>query len=634
MRVLHITSEAVPFAKTGGLGDVGGALPTALAELGLKVAVVMPYYKKVAKHAASLTRILSKVDCPFAGAARPFSLWQGYLPGAIRVPVWFVRNEGIFEVGDDLYGTEPGSYGDGHVRFIYFAEAAIRVAKAVGFRADIVHLHDWQAALVAPLLRTRWRNDPDLSSAATVITIHNLAYQGVFPLADLEAASLPSELLEEGRLLKDGTGNLLAGGLRFVDGISTVSRTYAQEILTPEFGNGLDGLLRWREPLLDGIVNGLDTTAWDPENDTAIAASYSSSDLSGKSTCKSALLKAAGLSDQGGPVFGAVARLVSQKGLDLLATALPPILRARPDARVVILGTGEPGVENALNEVQAEFQNQVCVWLKFDDPLAHRVEAGSDFFLMPSRFEPCGLNQLISMRYGTPPIVRRTGGLADTVTDASHENLLANTATGVVFDESTPAALQSAIERALILFDNGNHVAMAKAGMSTDWSWARSAREHILSYARATERRTGGSQHLHEVLPSAAPEPAEPWLPPLPEIPDSHQRDTLYATARDPWTVFALWEIGGEESTQRWLSLSANERANVTYTLRLINAHTRVFHDIDAGGLAKEWMATVAPDTTFEVELLVAVPGRPLERIMTSAPVTTPPTPPVEAAIS
>lgn len=634
MRVLHITSEAVPFAKTGGLGDVGGALPVATAELGMTTAVVLPYYSKVRKHAASLTRVLGSVECPYAGGSRPFSLWQGFLSKSPRVPIWFVRNEGVFETSDDLYGTEPGSYGDGHTRFLYFAEAAIRVAKATGFRPDVFHLHDWQASLVAPLLRTRWKHDADLSKAATLLTIHNLAYQGDFSIDDLRAAGIPQELLREGRLLVNGRGNLLAGGIRMVDGLTTVSRTYAREILRAEFGNGLEGVIATREGLLDGIVNGLDVDAWNPETDRKIAARYSAEAPEGKVACRSALLAAYGLKDRGGPVFGAVARLVAQKGLDLLSTSLPAVLRERPDIRVVVLGTGDRSVERALLALARTFPDNVAVDLRFDDGRAHVVEAGADFFLMPSRFEPCGLNQLISMRYGTPPIVRATGGLVDTVIDANAEHLGDGTATGILFRDATAAALEAAIRRAIDLHDRGLHVAMSLEGMRGDWSWTRSARDYAAAYARARERRAGGSLHLADVLPTTSEEPTTPWLPPLVEIPDHHPRDVLWAVPRDPWTLYACWELGGDASRRRLAAIDPSRRDDIRYILRLIERATRTFHDIDVGGLAKEWMADVEPGRGYDVELLMRLPGESDRLLLAWAPPDQPPVPPSEAAIA
>jgi len=627
VKALLLSSEVFPFAKTGGLGDVAGALPRALKTLGVDVAVATPFYRKTRKRKDRLETVAERVPCRFAGADRPFRLLRGVLPGPERVPVYFVENEGMFETDDALYGDAPGSYGDGHLRFLYFAFAALELPAALGFAPDVWHLQDWQAAAVAPLLRWTKNGDPAARRAATVLTIHNLAYQGAFPLADLRDAGVPEELLLEGRLAQNGGGNLLAAGIRYADALSTVSATYAREILTPEFGAGLDPVLRERESLLVGIVNGLDLDVWDPARDANLPEGYDAARLEPKTRVKAELLKRCGLEATDGPVFGVVSRFAAQKGLETVPPAMAPILEARPDVRLVALGSGEPDVEKAFRDLARRRPKQVYVRVGFDEAFSHVVEAGVDFFLMPSKFEPCGLNQLISMRYGTPPIVRKTGGLADTVVDVDAA-AADRPATGFVFREPTAAALERAARRALSLYDRApaKLAAMRRAGMTADWSWDRSARDYVRLFETARERRRRGSIHLEGLVPPPpVEEPLEPYLPPLPEVPDTYDRDALFAAARDPWTLYATWEIGGPESRRRLERLSDDERRRLTYLLRVVEFTRRETRDLDVGGFARDWFVDATPGATYDVELLAKVGDRPPELLMTAGPVTLPP---------
>jgi starch synthase len=626
MRVLLFSAEAYPFAKTGGLGDVAGALPRALARLGVEIALVVPYYRKIARKNPAVEVVAERVPCRFAGSERPFSLLRGTLPGPERVPVYFVRNEGVFEADEDIYGSAAGSYGDGHLRFVYWVQAALSIPEATGFVPDVFHLNDWQSALLAPLLRFSTRHDPRLDAAATVLTIHNLAYQGTFSEADLVHSGVPIGLLEEGRLLEKGTGNLLAGGIRYADALSTVSRTYAREILTEKQGAGLDGLLRWREPLLRGIVNGLDTDVWNPATDAHLAAPYGEGSLDLKARNRDALLREMGLEPSPGPVFGVVSRFTGQKGLDLVPDPIRAVLDAEPDARLAVLGSGDPGLEAAFREIIATHPGRAAARLEFDEALSHRVEAGADFFLMPSRFEPCGINQLISMRYGTPPVVRRTGGLADTVVDATPAAIAARIATGIVFGEDSPEAFGAAVRAAVALFaDPVSYRAVQRAGMAQDLSWDRSAREYVELFEEAIELRRGGAPHLAGLLPPKLVEPRTAMLPPLPPVPEFYARDVLVAIPRDPWTLFCAWELGGPASLDRLLRMTPDEREAIAYVIRLVELHSRVVRDVECGGVARNWFCTAAPAQTYEVELLIRLPGEPLRQLLTAGPVSMPP---------
>lgn len=626
VRVLLLSSEVYPFAKTGGLGDVAGALPRALAAMGVDVAVAMPYYSKVRDRRDPVDVVAEEVPCAYAGEDRPFRLLRGHLPGPEKVPVYFVRNEGVFEADQDIYGQDAGSYGDGHLRFLYFSFAALEIPKATGFWPDVWHLQDWQSAAVAPLLRFLKAGDRRYADAAAVLTIHNLAYQGAFPAADLKAAGVPDDLLQEGRLLEGGTGNLLAGGLRYADALSTVSKTYAKEILTPEFGNGLDPLLRWREDLLLGIVNGLDLDVWNPSVDKNLPAKYDADSLPRKKKNKVELLKRSKLDPTDGPVLGVVSRFSSQKGLSLVPPVIERLLAERDDLRLAALGSGEPPIEKAFKALAEKHPRRVSAALKFDEKLSHLIEAGADVFLMPSQFEPCGLNQLISMRYGTPPVVRATGGLEDTVTDADDAALRDGTATGFKFKESTEAALEAAVRRALALYDDpARFDAVRRAGMTSDWSWERSAREYLTLFETALERRRRGAEHLKGLAPEVEEqEPDEVYLPPVAAVPDWYPRDVLDAFPRDPWTLYVGWELGGEASRRRFEALDARGRASLRYVLRLVDRDRRWTFDHEVG-VAKNWFATVTPGATYEVELLVAVADGPLEQLMTTGPVAQPP---------
>ncbi len=621
-----LSSEVFPFAKTGGLGDVAGALPRALAKLGAETAVVLPYYRKVKKRNDAVTVVSESVPCRFAGEERPYRLLKGVLPGPEQVPIYFVQNEGVFEVDDDIYGQDPGSYGDGHLRFLYFCEAAIRLPRATGFFPDVFHLNDWQTGAVAPLLRHSWTHDAELDRAATVLTIHNLAYQGVFPRSDLLEAGVPAFLLEEGRMLEKGQGNLLASGLRYADALTTVSRTYAREILGEALGNGLDGLLRWREPILRGIVNGLDTDVWNPSTDKALKATYDEDSIEEKALDKSALLKECKLDPTDGPVFGVVSRYTDQKGLDLVPSVIEAVLAREPKVRFVALGSGDKSLEQSFARIARRFPRRAFAKAGFDEPFSHRIEAGADFFLMPSRFEPCGLNQLISMRYGTPPIVRRTGGLADTVVDATDASIAAGTATGFQFDEDAAEALAKAVERALKLFEKrDDYRSVQRAGMTTDLSWGKSAAEYLELFEEAIERRRGGSEHLADLLEPEIVEPTVAILPPLAAVPDHYPRDVMVAIARDPWTLFCAWELGGPQAIDRLSAIAPARKDGIRYTLRIVDHHTRAVIDTPLGGIAHNWFVTVSPGATYEAELLIEIPDDPPRQILTAGPVTMPP---------
>lgn len=468
MRILFVASEVAPYSKTGGLGDVAGALPRALARLGHEVKVVTPRYLDVRAEGLAPTGHSLLLRFPFGEVGGPVLS----LRPEPRLEVLFLEAPGLYG-RKGLYHDAFGDFPDNARRFGYLALGALQAAQRLGFAPDVVHLNDWQAGLAAPALKLGYRHTA-LGRARSVFTVHNLAYQGLFPQRVLGELGLPQETFTPEGLEFHGQVSFMKAGLVWADALTTVSPTYAHEIQTPEHGWGLDGLLRRRAAVLSGILNGIDAEEWDPEHDPHLPAHFGARDLAGKARCKRALLEAFGLADTSAPVFAVVSRLAEQKGMDLVLAEAGRILRA--DVRLVVLGSGAPGLEHAFRQLAARHPQKVAVRLGFDAPLSHLVEAGADFFLMPSRFEPCGLNQLYSQRYGTVPVVRRTGGLADTV----EEGLLG---TGLVFERLHPLALFAAVRRAQALYADPKRLEATRArGMTRDFSWAASARRYEALY--------------------------------------------------------------------------------------------------------------------------------------------------------
>jgi len=478
-KLLFVTPEAHPLIKTGGLGDVSGSLPVALAAAGLDVRMLVPGYADAQRAAQALTPV-GKISVPGLGTAIP--LLEGTLPGT-DLPVWLIDYPPAFgRAGHPYLDAHGQPWYDNAARFALLANVAVELAQGragLRWQPDIVHCNDWQTGLVPALLSLESRRP------TTVFTIHNLAYQGTFDAAMFGALGLPPALWSMHGLEFYGELSFIKGGLAYADRLTTVSPTYAREIQTPEFGYGLDGLLRARSDRLHGILNGIDTDEWNPARDPILVKRYSAQRYGDKRANKLALQEAAGLpADPAVPLLGMVGRLVHQKGVDLVLDAWPA-LAAQP-LQMVVLGSGERAYETGLREAAAQSPDKLAVNIGYDEALAHRIEAGADIFLMPSRFEPCGLNQMYSLRYGTVPIVRRVGGLVDTVVDAQPAALRTGHATGVMFDAATPAALMQAAGRALALYRNPRvWKKMALTGMRQDFSWKRSAREYVKLYALA-----------------------------------------------------------------------------------------------------------------------------------------------------
>ncbi|MGV8039411.1 MAG: glycogen synthase GlgA [Thermoanaerobaculaceae bacterium] len=469
MRIAHLASEVVPFSKTGGLADVAGSLPPALVEAGHEVTVVAPGHRESLRDPLA-GQPLAEVQALGLRAVPHLVEHRGVRFILLDCPVLYARPA--------LYGLPDADFPDNHVRFAFFARAALTALGQLG-GVEIVHAHDWQAALAPFLLAYEpgWRET--LPLARSVFTIHNLAYQGVFPPWTLAACGLGGEHFQVSRLEFYGQVNFLKAGLVSADAITTVSPTYAREILTPAFGCQLEGVLGGREHLLSGILNGLDQHEWDPSVDALVARPYGVADAAaGKAANREALAAELGIEGSGRALCGMVSRLAEQKGADLVVAALEDIVALGFD--LVVLGTGERRYEEAMRAAELAHPGRVRVVTRFDNRLAHLIYAASDLFLMPSRYEPCGLGQMIAMRYGTLPVVHATGGLADTVVDSSRDD-----ATGFVFWELTPAALVDALARAAAVLARPDElVRMRRTAMTRDFSWSASARAYLSVYER------------------------------------------------------------------------------------------------------------------------------------------------------
>ena len=477
MRILMAASEAVPFSKTGGLADVAGALPQAIARLGHEVALIVPRYRMT--RLTEPRTVFPSLSIPLGTRLHFPAVLEGPKQDGVRT--FFVEYPPYFD-RDALYGTpQAGDYPDNAERFALFSKVVVEVAK-LHFQPDVLHCHDWQTALVPVLLDTVYARDPAMEHVATLFTIHNLGYQGLFPADVLFSIGLSPELFHHERLEFWGKLNFLKGGLVYADYLNTVSRRYAAEIQTEEYGFGLEGVLRKRSAVLTGILNGVDYAEWNPETDRFLAARYSAADLKGKRACKKNLLDEFGLPSKNldRPLVGIVSRFTVQKGADLIADVAHQLMAE--DFYLVALGSGEAQYEELFRDLADKYPEKVAVRIAYDNALAHKIEAGADMFLMPSHYEPCGLNQIYSLKYGTVPVVRATGGLDDTIEpwDAAR-----GTGTGFKFRDYTGAALLLTVQQALDAFrDRAGWQKLMRNGMSQDFSWDHSAREYVQLYQK------------------------------------------------------------------------------------------------------------------------------------------------------
>ena len=477
MKVLHVAAEIFPLVKIGGLADVMGALPQALIEAGANTRLLLPGLPAIAD--AVLHQKTVHEFGPMFGAGR-IALRLGRMPYS-HVPAYVIDAPHLYRRPGSPYQASDGSeWSDNLQRFALLGWVGAHLASGeldLEWTPKVLHAHDWHAAMACA-----WMNAHPATTAGSVFTVHNLAYQGVFPQSDFAQLGLPLRMLQPQGLEFHGGLSFVKAGLKYANRVTTVSPTYAREITTHEFGCGLDGVIRGRGGDVSGILNGVDGAVWDPTTDGSLAARYSARDLTGKALCKQALQRELGLTvDAEAPLFGVVSRLTAQKGLDLVLTALPALLRS--GAQLAVQGSGDPALEAAFTAAAAAHPGQVAVRIVYNESLAHRVIGGADVIMLPSRFEPCGLTQMYGLRYGTLPLVRRVGGLADTVVDASDEAVRSQRATGFSFDAATPAALEAAVQRAVHAKRQGDlwHGLMRTA-MAQDFSWSSAARRYLALY--------------------------------------------------------------------------------------------------------------------------------------------------------
>jgi starch synthase len=493
MRIVLASSEAVPFSKTGGLADVAASLAKALDRAGHEVWLITPYYPRLysgpADDEADIEPTGETLSIPIGSKRVSGTLLRSALDRS-GVHVLLIDQRAYYD-RPSLYGESGKDYKDNCERFVFFSRAILETARVLGLRPDVLHLNDWQTGLAAALLATECRQSHEWEQTASVFTIHNIAFQGEFWHWDMSLTGMDWKYFNWRQMEFFSHLNLLKTGIVFADMITTVSPSYAKEIQTPEFGAGLDGVLAARRDSLAGILNGVDTDVWNPRTDVHLVRNYATNDVEdGKAACKAFLQKRVGLPVRRDvPLLAMISRMTEQKGLDLVAESAERILKR--DLQLVFLGSGEQKHEQWLSDLAARHPQKVAVKIGFDEPLAHQIEAGADAFLMPSRFEPCGLNQMYSLMYGTTPIVRRIGGLADTVVDASDENLAAGTADGFAFDDYASDSFCRQIDRAVEMFrDKRRWAKLVRTGMQKDFSWGRSAAEYMQVYRKALSKLT------------------------------------------------------------------------------------------------------------------------------------------------
>jgi len=481
LNLIYVSSEAAPFSKTGGLGDVSGALPAALQELGADVTLILPLYRETLLKGTDVEPTGLNVVVPLGRRMIRASVFRAR---ASAVKTFFIACDEYFD-RSFLYGTPERDYFDNLERFTLFSRALLEAICAMGLRPDVVHANDWQTGLVPLYIDNIYRADPAFRDTATIFTMHNCAFQGLFTVDDYSLLGISHRLFTPSGIEFWGKISLLKAGLVSANIVTTVSPGYCREIKTARYGYGLEGLYKERKKDLFGVVNGVDYSEWDPASDPLIPATYSLSDMGGKRACRKALLKAFGLkAEDRTPVAGMVTRLTGQKGIELVIRAMPELMKL--DMTLVIVGMGDKKIEARLRRACAKYKGRAGLKIAFDNSLAHLIEAGSDIFLMPSRFEPCGLNQIYSQRYGTLPVVRATGGLDDTVRDFNTEKK----PTGFKFKRFSASALVQAVTTALKVFDDKEKWReLQKNAMNEDFSWSRSAKRYLELYALAMKKK-------------------------------------------------------------------------------------------------------------------------------------------------
>jgi starch synthase len=486
LKILFATPEAFPFAKTGGLADVAGALPKSLLALGCEIKLVMPYYRMVKESGLPLQYMGKEIDIPIGDEKLRADIYLSHLNQDI--PVYFIGREEFFD-REYLYSTPKGDYFDNAERFIFFSKAALTLCQLLEFSPDIIHHHEWQTGLISAYLKSTYQNDPLFSYTAAVFTIHNIAYQGMVKKEKFSLTGLPSEMYNPEGIEFWERINFMKAGIVYADAINTVSQKYSEEIQTPEYGYGLEGILRKRKESLYGILNGVDYQDWDPSHDSHLVAQYNLEDISGKKECKKDLLREFHLpsSLESVPLLGMISRLADQKGFDLLMEILEGLFAL--DIGFILLGTGEQKYHDLFTQVAQKYPQKAGIRIAYDDRLAHKIEAGADLFLMPSKYEPCGLNQIYSLKYGTIPVVRATGGLDDTITPYDPVTKKGN---GFKFTRYDAKEFFNAIKMAISFYSQPEHWApLVRNAMAADFSWERSAEAYLQLYRNALEKKRG-----------------------------------------------------------------------------------------------------------------------------------------------
>lgn len=480
MRILIASPEAVPYAKTGGLADVAGSLVKEYRAMKKEAYIIMPLYRKVREENMALKNTNLKIKVPVGDRQVEGEIFSNQ-PSA-----YFIRCDEFFD-REELYGTPWGDFFDNASRFVFFSRGVLEASRALNFRPDVIHCNDWQTSLIPLYLKKLYEGDNFFKDTSTLLTIHNLGYQGLFPASEMPLTGLEWDIFNPEGIEFYGKVNFLKAGLISADVLTTVSSSYAKEILRKEFGFGLEGVLQKREKDLYGVINGIDYDEWDPSIDGHIPERFNIESLQGKAECKRYLVKEASLDKADRPLVGMVSRLSAQKGLDLVLQSLKELVSL--GINLIILGKGDEEFQIGFSQAAKKHRGRISVTIGFEEPLAHKIYAGSDFFLTPSRYEPCGLGQLISMKYGSIPVGRSTGGLADTIQDF---NPLTSKGTGFLFSDYTPSALQDAMKRALCVYtDKDKLQRMILSAMKMDFSWKRSAEKYIELYKHAMEKTKG-----------------------------------------------------------------------------------------------------------------------------------------------
>ena len=489
LKILFATPEAVPFAKTGGLADVAGALPKSLQALGCEIKLIMPYYRTVRDSGLPHQYLGREIEVSLGDEKLKADIYLGHLNQDI--PVYFIGREEFFD-RQSLYGTAKGDYFDNPERFIFFSKAALSFCQSMDFSPDIIHQHEWQTGLIPAYLKSLYQNDPLFSRSATVFTIHNIAYQGLFKKEKFGITGLPKTMYSPEGIEFWERINFMKAGIVYADVINTVSKKYSEEIQTPEYGYGLEGILRKRKENLYGILNGVDYEDWDPSHDPHLIARYDAKDISGKKQCKMDLLKEFHLpsSLEQVPLLGMISRLADQKGFDLLMEISEALFAL--NIGFVLLGTGEQKYHDLLTQVAQKYPQKAGIRIAYDDRLAHKIEAGTDFFLMPSKYEPCGLNQIYSLKYGTIPVVRATGGLDDTITPYDPVTKKGN---GFKFTRYDAKEFLNTIKAAInFYYQPERWRQLVQNAMAADFSWKRSAQSYLELYRKTLEKKRRSSQ--------------------------------------------------------------------------------------------------------------------------------------------